>query len=95
MTIIDDAVRRFPDMKTFLQFGACLSLLVATTAPTLAQSNDDAKTYEVSELRLQHIPIPTARPDRSDGQEKIARSEIRRTAEGIRIVGPAFFPEDR
>ncbi|MEX6507063.1 hypothetical protein [Jiella sp. M17.18] len=72
---------------------ASASMLSAAVIPALAQSNDDQKSYQVSELRPSMIPIPVSRPTTSGASDAAHHPAIRRTKDGIRIVGPLFFPD--
>lgn len=76
--------------------------LILGTAPTmtLAQENNSQQSFEVSSLRLSSLPIPTSRAQALGTQDDAAPDaatapKIRRTADGIRIVGAVYFPEDR
>ncbi|MBO0662239.1 hypothetical protein LQ948_06895 [Jiella sp. MQZ9-1] len=68
-----------------------------SAAPTLAFSQDrkDNKSFEVSALQITSLPVPTARAKALAAEPSAApKQTIRRTAGGIRIVGPVFFPND-
>ncbi|MCB8839532.1 hypothetical protein [Aurantimonas sp. VKM B-3413] len=78
--------------RAFLLIAAA-SLLTAQAIPAVAQSNDDQKSYQVSELRPSIIPVPSERPVATAHADTATQKPIRRTDSGIRIVGPVFFPD--
>lgn len=75
-------------------------ILGAAPSTTMAQENNAQESFEVSSLRLSSLPIPTSRATALDtlddaSQDAAPAAEIRRTASGIRIVGPVYFPDER
>ncbi|MBP0616727.1 hypothetical protein [Jiella mangrovi] len=89
--------------KIFTLFAAA-SVLVSTSSFVHAQDASSQESFEVSSLRLDSLPIPTSRAeaigsgaDTRSGIDAVASPDpkIRRTATGIRIVGPVYFPEER
>ena len=85
--------------KTTLIAAFGLMLGAASTA-AFAQDRADDQSFEVSSLRLTSLPIPTSRAealvaDQVAAKEIAPAPKIRRTADGIRMVGPVYFPEDR
>ncbi|WP_210191073.1 hypothetical protein [Aurantimonas sp. 22II-16-19i] len=79
-------------------------ILGAAPSTTMAQENNSQESFEVSSLRLSSLPIPTSRATALDtlddasqdaSQDAAPAAEIRRTASGIRIVGPVYFPDER
>jgi hypothetical protein len=92
-------------MKIVFAAGALAVAACLVSPPAGAQDQADEASYEMASLdrsvEASHstaIPLPTPRPDLAQalGSATIAAqpAEIRRTAEGYRIVGPRFFPED-
>ena len=78
------------------KFVAMGLMLAGIPAMATAQENNSTESYEVSSLRLSSLPIPTSRADAlGTAPESAKQPKIRRTTDGIRIVGPVFFPEDR
>ncbi len=72
-------------------------LLGAAPSVAVAQDANSQKSYEVSSLQLSSLPVPTSRSEalktanvKSPAAEPAEK--IRRTASGIRIVGPVYFP---
>ncbi|MCE7029842.1 hypothetical protein [Jiella avicenniae] len=71
-------------------------ILAGVPAMAAAQDAKSTQSYEVSSLRLTSLPVPTSRASALGIDTKVSEQrKIRRTADGIRIVGPVFFPEDR
>ena len=74
-------------------------ILGAAPSMTMAQENSSQESFEASSLRLSSLPIPTSR-ERALGtlddasRDDVAAPKIRRTASGIRIVGPVYFPDE-
>lgn len=94
-------------MKFTVIAGALAAAACLATTSASAQHQGDDVAYEmaaldVSELRTGEfsafVPVPTPRPAAAAEETVLAPqaalAEIRRTADGIRIVGPRFFPED-
>jgi hypothetical protein len=92
-------------MKIGFAAGALAVAACLVSPPAGAQYQADDASYEMASLdrsvdasRSSVIPLPTPRPDLAqafDGAHAPAEpAEIRRTADGFRIVGPRFFPED-
>lgn len=83
-----------------LTFG---SLTLPTYAQDVVGSDQFEAPVEMASLQIAprqrgetaSIPVPMPRPDITQAaQQPQARQEIRRTASGIRIVGPRFFPAE-
>lgn len=76
---------------------------LATTASAQDQGRNalyEMASLDTSELRTPDysafVPVPTPRPSviEEASMPTAEPVEIRRTAEGIRLVGPRFFPAD-
>ena len=93
-------------MKFSVIAGALTVAAGFLTTSALAQDQGGYATYEMASLELGElrsgdfstfVPVPTPRPVAAEEAAlvpQVAPTEISRTAEGIRIVGPRFFPED-
>ncbi|MBO0904478.1 hypothetical protein [Jiella sonneratiae] len=74
---------------------ACLSILALAPSVAAAKDGNSQESFQVSSLRLSSLPIPTSREKVLGESAPAKAAKIRRTATGIRMVGPVFFPEDR
>ena len=80
---------------------AALALMLgASPSMAFAQDSNSQKSFEVSSLRLNSLPIPTSREKvlgtaTDTTPNAVSAPKVRRTASGIRIVGAVYFPQDR
>lgn len=74
------------------------ALLTSGASLALAQGSAAEGSYQVSELRLSQVPVPIQRPTMASADDRDLQDPkieaVRRTAGGMRIVGPTFFPKD-
>ncbi|MEH6718849.1 MAG: hypothetical protein V7704_08220 [Aurantimonas endophytica] len=93
------------NMKFTVIAGALVAAAGFLSTPVSAQDQGADALYEMasldtSQLRTNDdagfVPVPTPRPAAIEqaSAPAVAPVEIRRTAEGIRLVGPRFFPAD-
>lgn len=75
------------------------ALLAGGVSSALAQDSTSQHSYQVSELQVSKVPVPSERPAAKlavigDHEHRPDADTVRRTASGIRIVGPTFFPSN-
>ena len=84
-------------MKVFTLAIAGTAIGFLTASHMIGPSNADAAAVETVamaqlDLRSDRLPLPMNRA--AVAPIDVSQDGVRRTAEGIRIVGPVFLPED-